>query len=149
MEPKIVTKPAFTVVGTLYHGKNQNNEIPQMWEEFLPRVKEIKHMVAPPLAYGVCGSLDDDGEFDYVAGFEVDSVAGIPQGMVSWEVPEQSYAVFPCTLKTIHETYQYAFKSWLPESDYQAGDGPDFEFYDENFNPEEEDPELYIYVPVK
>jgi predicted transcriptional regulator YdeE len=149
MEPKIVTKPAFTVVGMSYHGKNQNNEIPQLWGEFIPRAGEIKHVTNPHLAYGVCGELEEDGAFKYVAGFGVDDAADIPEGMVSWEVPEQTYAIFPCTLKTIHETYKYSFKTWLPQSDYQAGDGPDFELYDENFNPEVEGSEMYIYVPIK
>jgi len=60
-------------------------------------------------------------------------IADVPEGMVSRQVPEQTYAVFPCTLETIHEMYQYAFQTWLPQSDYQAGDGPDFELYDEDF----------------
>ncbi|MCK4315597.1 MAG: GyrI-like domain-containing protein [Anaerolineae bacterium] len=110
MEPKIVTKPAFTVVGMLYHGKNENNEIAQVWSEFIPRVKEIEHMGLQN-SYGVCGQPEENGAFKYVAGFEVDSVAGIPEGMVSWDVPAQKYAVFPCTLSTIGEAYQYAFKT--------------------------------------
>jgi len=148
MEPKIVTKPAFTVVGMLYHGKNENNEIAQVWSEFIPRVKEIEHMGLQN-SYGVCGQPEENGAFKYVAGFEVDSVAGIPEGMISWDVPAQKYAVFPCTLSTIHEAYQHAFKTWLPQSDYQAGDGPDFEMYDESFDPQVEGSVLYIYIPIK
>ncbi len=148
MEPKIVTKPAFTVVGMLYHGKNENNEIAQMWSEFMPRVKEIEHMGLQN-AYGVCGPHEEEDVFQYVAGFEVDSVADIPEGMVSRQVPEQTYAVFPCTLKTIHEAYQYAFQTWLPQSDYQSGDGPDFELYDEDFRQEVEGSQMYIYIPIK
>jgi hypothetical protein len=30
MKPKIVSRAAFTVVGMKYHGKNENNEIPQL-----------------------------------------------------------------------------------------------------------------------
>ncbi|MBL7063117.1 MAG: GyrI-like domain-containing protein [Anaerolineae bacterium] len=148
MEPRIVTKPVFTVVGMLYHGKNENNEIAQMWGEFMPRVKEIEHMGLQN-AYGVCGPHEEEGVFQYVAGFEVDSVADIPEGMVSRQVPEQTYAVFPCTLETLHEAYQYAFQTWLPQSDYQAGDGPDFELYDEDFRQEVEGSQMYIYIPIK
>lgn len=148
MEPKIVTKPAFTVVGMLYHGKNENNEIAQVWSEFMPRVKEIEHMGLQN-AYGVCGPHEEEDVFQYVAGFEVDSVADVPEGMVSRQVPEQTYAVFPCTLETIHEAYQYAFQTWLPQSDYQSGDGPDFELYDEDFRQEVKGSQMYIYVPIK
>jgi predicted transcriptional regulator YdeE len=135
MEPKIVTRPAFTVVGMKYHGKNKNNEIPQMWQAFLPRKGGIEHMVAPQIAYGLCDAFDEeDGEFDYVAGFEVDSATGVPEGMVSWEVPESRYAVFTCTMATIREAYNYAFETWLPQSGYQRADSPDFELYDERSN---------------
>ncbi len=149
MEPKIVTKPAFTVVGMLYHGKNENNEIPRLWDEFNPRMQEIKQMVTPPRAYGVCGNPGDDDAFDYLAGFEVDGIDEIPAGMSSWKVPEQTYAVFPCTIKSIGEAYQYAFQTWLPKSGYQHVKGPDFELYDEDFDPKSKDPELTIFIPIK
>lgn len=148
MEPKIISKPAFTVVGVKYHGKNEKDEIPQMWQAFGPRVCEIKHVAAPHVAYGVCDSPDESGKFNYVAGFEVSSTADIPQGMVSWEVPENTYAVFTCTLPTLHETFQH-IETWLPQSDYQRAPGPEFELYDENFDPEDPSSEMYIYVPVK
>jgi len=93
--------------------------------------------------------MDSEGVFDYVAGFEVYSTDDIPEGMVVWEIPEQKYAVFPCTLKTIGEAYQHALQTWLPQSDYQRGDGPDFELYDRSFNPKDEGSLLYIYVPIK
>ena len=50
--------------------------------------------------YGVCGDLEDDGSFRYVAGYEVSKSDDLPAGMVSWEIPEQTYAVFPCTLSS-------------------------------------------------
>jgi len=56
---------------------------------------------------------------------------------------------FPCTLKTIGEAYRYAFQTWLPDSGYQRADGPDFEHYDESFEPEVEGSQLRIYVPIK
>jgi AraC family transcriptional regulator len=148
MEPKIVTKPAFTVVGMLYHGKNEKNEIAQMWSEFMPRIGEIQNIVGNHESYGVCSDLEPEGLFEYVAGVPVAKAEDIPEGMVSWDVPDQQYAVFSCTLPTIHEAYNYAFETWLPQSEYQRGDGPDFEHYDASFNPDEKGP-LYIYIPIK
>jgi predicted transcriptional regulator YdeE/DNA-binding transcriptional MerR regulator len=149
MEPKIVTKPAFTVVGMLYHGRNENNEIAQMWGEFVPRMGEIKHATGAHETFGVCRDLEPEGLFEYVAGLPVTQAEDVPQGMVSWEVPEQKYAVFPCTLPTIGEAYAYANKTWLPGSGYERGDGPDFEHYDESFNPDEDGSHFHIYVPIK
>jgi AraC family transcriptional regulator len=150
MEPKIVKRAAFTVVGMKYHGKNENNEIPQMWGQFGPRVPEIKHIVDPHVAYGVCDNFDESSsEFDYIAGFEVGSTAEIPEGMVSWDIPEGKYAVFTCTLPTLGETYQYAYYTWLPQSGYQRAAGPEFELYDESFDPKDPSSKMDVYVPIQ
>ena len=147
MEIKIVTKPPFTVAGIAYFGKNENSEIPQMWDQFLPRAAEIENRIEPQECYGVCGDLDSDGRFRYLAGFQVKPGSSLPDNMEIWDVPEQTYAVFPTTLKTLHETYQYAFQTWLPQSEYQHSKGPDFEFYDDDFDPAK-GTGLTIYIPV-
>jgi AraC family transcriptional regulator len=148
MEPKIVSRPAFTVVGVLYRGKNEHGEVPQMWDQkLLPRVQEIPHQVTPPLAYGVLDHYDPQtGEFDYLAGYGVERVADLPEGMVRWDVPAQTYAVFPCTLPTVMDGFGAAY-SWLKQSGTQRADGPEFEFYDEHFHGDES--ALYIYIPIK
>jgi AraC family transcriptional regulator len=147
MEPEIKSKPAFTVVGMKYRGKNEKDEIPQLWFKFGRRMNEIKHKIGP--AYGIRDNYDDkSGEFDYVAGIEVDSSADIPERMVRMDVPEQTYVVFTCTLPTLGETFHHVYTTWLPQSGYTRVDGPEFELYDETFNPADETSMLYIYVPV-
>ncbi len=149
METKIVSKPAFTAVGMQYYGKNENKEISSLWDEFLPRIQELKHITDG--AFGLCLPAESDGNFKYLASLAVSTTQdNVPSGMLTWDIPAQTYAVFPCTLKTIRETYRYAFETWLPGSEYEYTRGPDFEFYDESFNPQ--DPEksvMYIYIPVK
>ncbi|MFQ5813600.1 MAG: GyrI-like domain-containing protein [Anaerolineae bacterium] len=150
MEPKIVERSAFTVVGMHYYGQNENNEIPQMWQEFGPRIQEIEHVVNPHVAYGISDNMDEEtGEFDYVAGFEVSNAADIPEGMVSWEVPAGTYAVFTTTLPRIGETFQHAYRTWMPEAGRQPTSGPDFELYDENFDPQDPNSEFEVCVPIK
>ena len=149
MEPKIVHKPEFTAIGMEYRGKNENNEIVQMWQEFVPRIKEIKHANFTWGTYGICRDLPAGEGVNYLAAVEVDQVEDVPQGMAVWTVPEQMYALFTCTLPTLHEAYRHAFETWLPQSEYKRGDGPDFELYTEEFDPEVEDSKMYIYVPIK
>jgi len=150
MEPKMISRPAFTVVGMKYRGKNEHGEIPKLWGEFMPREGGIKQKVNPHICYGVMGNYDEgSGEFDYVAGFEVESAADVPEGMVRWNMPEQSYAVFTCTLPTIREAFEHIYHTWLPESGYQRADGPEFELYDERFDPQDPSSEMYVYIPVK
>ena len=94
MEIKTVEKKAFTVVGLKYRGKNEQNEIPQLWQALGPRSGEIQHRADHTTAYGICANMDEaSGEFDYVAGFVVRSAEDVPQDMVAFEVPAARYAV--------------------------------------------------------
>ena len=150
MEPKIVNREAFTVVGIKYRGTNEQNEIPQVWQALMPRVPEIKNITKPDVAYGISGNLDQaSGEFDYVAGYEVSAVEDIPEGMVRWEIPAGAYAVFSTTLPAIGETFTHAYKTWLPQSGHQATGGPDFELYDRHFDPQNPNSTFDLYIPLK
>jgi AraC family transcriptional regulator len=150
MEPKIVSREAFKVVGMKYRGKNENQEIPQLWRDYGARWKEIEDVINPEVAYGMMDNYDESTrEFDYVAAMEVARIEAVPEGMVNWDIPEQIYAVFPCTLATIRESYDAALKKWLPDSKYKHSGGPEFELYDEAFNPQDPNSEFYYYMPIK
>ena len=150
MEPQIIHRPAFIVVGMKYRGKNENDEIPQLWREFWPRTKEILHRVPANVAYGVIDKFDEEkGEFDYVAGLEVESPSEIPEGMTGVELPDQTYAVFDCTLPTLMETIGYVYQEWLPGSGYIRTEGPEFELYDERFDMAQGKLDMAIYIPVR
>jgi AraC family transcriptional regulator len=149
MEAKIVKREAFTVVGFLHIGKNDNNEIPQMWQALGGRFAEIRHISKPDIAYGVCDNFNEEsGTFDYAAGTEVDRAADLPKGMVSWEVPAATYAVFTCTLRTLGETHEGIHSAWLPESGFERAPGPEFELYDEDFDPRDPDSRMDIHIPI-
>lgn len=150
MEPKIVNVEGFTVVGMRYRGTNAENEIPQMWQVLGPRVPEIKHIASHDAAFGISDNMDKaTGEFDYIAGFKVARVEDLPEGMVRWEVPGGRYAVFTCTLPTLGETFKHAYYTWLPASEYEPTGGPDFELYDEAFDPQDPDSKMDVYIPIK
>ena len=149
MEATIVNKSAFAAVGTLYHGKNDNQEIPQLWGEFGPRVGEVKGVINPDVCYGICDNFDESsGAFDYVAVLEVSDDATAPEGMVRWDIPAQTYAVFECTLPTIGETFDHIHKTWFPQSGYQRAPGPEFELYDKDFDPNNPSSKMQIFIPV-
>ena len=149
MDPEIKSLAAFTVIGQLYRGKNEHGEIHAMWDALCARWSDLEAIHTDGVAYGVCASMEDDGVFEYVAGVEPKVGALVPEGMVRWEVPAQTYAVFPCTLQTIHQAYEQAYQVWLPGSGYKATGGLDFELYPETFEPG--DParqQMYVYIPV-
>jgi AraC family transcriptional regulator len=146
MEAEILKRDAFVVVGMKYRGRNEANQIPALWDVFMPRAHEIPAKVNERVAYGVMGNYDEaTGEFDYVAGYEVSATDHIPEGMTSWAIPAQTYAVLPTTLPTLHETYGQIYETWLPQSGYKHAGGPEFEYYDEKFNLSAE---MSIYIPV-
>jgi AraC family transcriptional regulator len=148
-QPVFVNKPAFSVVGLKYRGKNATKqEIPHLWDRFIPREGEIQHRAEPHLAYGVMGNYDaTTGDFDYLAGFGVNSVQDLPSDMDHWDVPAQHYAVFNTTLAAIHQTFDHIYRTWLPQSGYEHANGPAFELYDETF--EQAERPLFIYIPVR
>ena len=90
MEPKFVDLPAFTLVGLCYYGKNEHQEISALWGEFNEHSGAIRHVTANTPAYGLCTGdrKAANGEFEYVAAFQVDQAADIPEGMVVRQVPQ-------------------------------------------------------------
>jgi len=150
MDPKIVEREGFTVVGMPYHGKNENDEIPQMWGAFGPQIQEIKDVANPSVCYGICDNMDPNtGEFDYIAGLEVSRAEEVPEGLVCWEVPAGRYAVLTTTLPRIGETFKFAYHEWLPGSGFEHRPGPDLEVYDESFDPQDPSSQFDVFIPIK
>lgn len=154
MDPKIVTKPAFKAIGLSYVGKNDQGEIPQLWGTFNQRDNEIPS-VENTAAYGLCFSFPEgaaEGEFEYVAAFEVPDGQTTPSGMVARDVPTHKYAVFTHhgKLDKLGETYEYIYNTWLPQSGLEVHPSKfDMEVYDERFIPDLDDLEFDIYVALK
>jgi AraC family transcriptional regulator len=148
MEPQLITKPAFTVIGLLLHTRPMSPDIPALWDKFVPRMSEIPCPASGHASYGVMRRFDQaTGMFDYMAGNPVTQVAGLPSGMTRWDLSAHTYAVLETTLSGIGETMNYLYSTWLPMSNYQAVDAPSFERYGEAFSPD--NPVVEIYVPIK
>ena len=148
MEPRIVEKPAFTMVGIRYRGRNQNQEIRQLWETFMPRVPEIPHISGPAYGYSCMLEGAADGEFEYIGGFEVSHVADpLPEGMESLSLPAHRYAVFPTTLATFVPDMHHIYEEWLPAAGYQPATRWMFEYYSAAFTGENSP--FDVYVPVR
>lgn len=150
MQPKIICKPAFIVVGLKWHGKmNEVDKIPNIWARFPPRGSELCQRVNPSVYYGVMGNGDGQTtEFEYLAGQQVTTCDKLPPGMSSWHLPAQTYAVFSTNLPNLTETLDEIAEEWLPTSGYQRGSGPEFELYEEHFDPSDPKSEMFVYVPI-
>ena len=157
METRITSLPAMRVVGMAYIGKNENGEIGQMWDRFIPRFHEVEGKMRPGIALGVCGDAKGDGSFRYVAGFQVDANAPVPEGMAVLEVPAATYVVVtqhgPLNdqKRGLGAAESYVYREWLPQSGYERADAPDIQWYGEHFvfgDSEREDSEMDVYVPI-
>ena len=149
MEPRFVSRPAFTVAGLLHHGAIDSEKIGALWGRFFERIGELQHVVEPHFAYGVMANYDQaTGEFDYIAACQVASGEGLPQGFVPVAVPAADWAVFTTTMSEMPQTYPYIYSTWLPQSGYQHGPAPEFELYGETFDPANPASPFEIYIPV-
>jgi AraC family transcriptional regulator len=150
MDHRIVSLPAFTVVGLEYIARSPNG-IGPLWERFLPREHEVAPGLEPGVAYGVCAALPD-GMLRYVAGLSVAEDAALPEGMVKFRVPAQKYGVFTHrgVATQIGETIQTIHTRLLPKLGLRAHAGVGFERYDERFvAPDDPASETDLYIPVE
>lgn len=152
MKPRIVSKDPLKLVGMAYHGYHgdvQFRDVAALWQRFISRSSTIANAKGEG-AYGVC--FDDKGEdqpFSYIACIEVDSLEDIPIEMVGKTLPANDYAVFTLRgIGNIGKTYQYAYGTWLPNSDYVLAGDYDFEYYGPQFKDDAES-EMEIWIPVK
>ena len=124
--------------------------IPSQWQRFLPHLGQIPGQLGGT-AFGVRCNSDDMGNFDYVCGVEVMDFSRLPADWSRVRIPEQRYAVFSQNghISTIRSVWNSIWNKWLPESEYEAADAPDFERYSENFNSASGMGGFEIWIPVK
>lgn len=160
MEAKIEKKPEMLMIGLQLNNLNVNAfpdeeqkeaTIPTLWGFFFERIGEIKNRKDLSASYGVCvptGGM----EFTYMAAVEVTSFDEVPEGMVTYTVPAQQYALFTHKgpASTIPEATKKIYGEWLPQTGYETLIAPELEIYDERYcGPMSEDSVMEIWVPIK
>ncbi|WP_053005847.1 AraC family transcriptional regulator [Kiloniella spongiae] len=154
MEPSILKKEAFHIIGISDNfGSDNDKSVPGLWKKISCRYPEINHS-KNGRAYGLClkGSPES---FTYMAAFEVDDLYNIPSGMEGLVIDEAEYAVFTFTIDNqspigdqFSKIYQAIWGNWLPNSDYEYANTPDFELYDNRFDGNSATGEVDIWIPV-
>ena len=149
--PRFETGKPLLVAGRGERISQENSAgIPGLWHRFHQSVHNIPRRVGN-VAYGVCCNGDDAGNFDYISGVEVSDFSDLPREFSRVRIPEQRYAVFTHRdhISTIRRTVNTIWNHWLPASGLKAADAPNFERYDERFDPVTGDGGLEIWVPVQ
>jgi AraC family transcriptional regulator len=149
--PRFATSRPLLVAGLGERVSQENSAgIPGQWRRFHQSVANIPARIGN-VAYGVCCNGDDAGNFDYIAGVEVADSSDLPREFARVRIPEQRYAVFTHRdhISTIRRTVNTIWNHWLPASGLKAVDAPNFERYDEKFDPLTGNGGLEIWVPVR
>ncbi|WP_425590574.1 AraC family transcriptional regulator [Fictibacillus enclensis] len=163
MQPKIMVKPAFSVLGyelktTSEDGRNLK-DIPLFWQDYLrdPQMrKAIPNKKHPSVELGICTNFNpENGTFSYLIGSEVTTAENAPSDLVLMHIPETRFAVFTTPSvpddefsNSIQGTWQYVFKEWFPSSDYEHAGCLEIEWYDErSANPDSL--QMDILIPIK
>jgi predicted transcriptional regulator YdeE len=160
MDAKMVTKPAFSVLGIEGQGPADAGPtwIGPLWNRANGRFDEIKHLTEPGRAgpqgkaWGLMSATDEflapwKEEGKYLAGWEVEPGTEPPEGWTVWDVPEQTFAVVACTFATYGEAFRFGLNDFLPAEGYGLA-GAVHEFYPEEYRDIERD-SLYLYFPVR
>ena len=149
--PRFETSKPLLVAGLGERVSQDNGAgIPGLWQRFHQSVANAPGRIGN-VAYGVCCNGDDAGNFDYIAGVEVADFSDLPREFSRVRIPEQRYAVFTHGdhVSAIRRTISTIWNQWLPASGLKAADAPNFERYDENFDPATGNGGLEIWLPVR
>lgn len=103
-------------------------------------------------AYGViCGADPDARTMEYLCGVEVAALEPVPPEYGRVRILPQRYAVFTHqgNVSTVRRTWDAIFGDWLPRSGCRSANAPDFELYDERFDPATGEGVIEIWVPIQ
>jgi AraC family transcriptional regulator len=152
LTPTFRDHPSFKLAGLrrFHTFADAPRDIPKQWAEFsqLP----IPGLHATKIFYGATCQTDlPNQRFEYMCALEVPDFSQLDSLAGRMIVPAAHYAVFtePNGTATLHDTWQFIWKQWLPASGLKPAPTPDFERYDERFNPTTGEDPIEIWFPIQ
>ena len=150
-EPRFVTGPAMLIAGLSEpYSYGDVAGIPAQWQRFGPHIGHVPDQRGF-VCYGACHCYDGEGKFNYLCGVEIARADNLPSGFTLLRLEPQEYAVFShrSHISTIGNTMKTIWEKWLPQSGYRFAEAPEFERYDERFDPMSGNGLVEIWIPVK
>ena len=107
--------------GRFSHDTNQN--IPALWQRLQPHLGSVPGQVFAGggakggRTFGVCYNMDDDCNFDYLAGVEASGFSDLPAEFARLRIPARRYAIFTHRehVSTMRDVSMTIWTKWLPE----------------------------------
>src|SRR5258708_7114182 len=161
VEVKIVQAGGFDVVGITVRTTNlaemsADGKIPKMWgklfsEGIIDKIPNKADSNIIVLYYDYQNGKD--GEYTYLIGANVTSVASVPEGMVSRKVPAAKYALFTSERGPIAQVVQNIWKHiWEVPKDRPGGDRAfkvDYELYEPAHSQDPQNSQTDVYISIK
>ena len=155
MKSTIKTFPATKFIGMNIQFSYSDYRIGELWRKFMPRRNEIQNTIGTEL-FNIQINLENfdfnpQTEFVKWAVVPVSDFNFIPEGMQSLIVEEGLYAVFNHIgdASKARETFGYIFGVWLPNSEYELDNRPQFEILRKKKKNNTPDSEEEIWIPIK
>lgn len=133
---------------------DEMEKIPALWMRFGPNFGHLPNQVGG-IGYGLgIGVRHGSNNFEYMAAMEIRSADGLAEGMTSYRVPAQQYAVFnhPHHVSELGKMINTIVQKYFPDSPYEsnfAGGVDFFERYSEEFDPLVGVGGMEIWFPIK
>lgn len=152
MEPEIVTRAEAKVVGIARQYREEDLNMETLWSAFRQNASKITNRVGND-AFGIYEEYLETGSdigFTYICSVEVTDFDHVPDGMITRTIPKHLYAAFRHNgpMSSLPETLKYIWGSWLPKSDFDYVEKPDFELYAPNTQKDGPDKTLFMYIPI-
>ncbi|WP_196426684.1 AraC family transcriptional regulator [Lysinibacillus cavernae] len=156
--PKILQLSKKLITGIEYKTALQDEqhykEIPGFYLDFGQQkyYERISRKMAPNWAYGISTSFQENGQFSFIVGEEVQAFEEqLEEDFIDFEIPAGKYAEFTInsTTEGIQNTRRYIYGVWLPNSNYERDAGPDFEITDVMQSTYPHNMKIKIYIPIK
>ncbi|MDX2174108.1 MAG: GyrI-like domain-containing protein [Bacteroidota bacterium] len=154
MEPRIENLKEKKLIGLNVTMSLSNNKTLTLWQEFMPRKREILNGLNTNLfSIRIYRSHQDlsniHSEFEKWAAIEVSDFDKLPNKMKALIIEEGLYAVFLYKgSSSDHSIYNYIYGTWLPNSTYLLDNRPHFEVMGEKYKNNDPDSEEEIWIPI-
>lgn len=155
MNPTLKTFPTTKFIGKNLSFTYADYRAFELWSSFMPRLKEIQNAIGSEL-YNI--QINPAG-FDFQpitpftkwAAVAVSSFDFIPDEMGTLEIQEGLYAVFNYKgdQSNAASFFNSIYTEWLPSSDYELDNRPQFEILGEKYKNNNPNSEEEIWIPVK
>ena len=155
MSPLLKTLPTTKFIGSNLSFTYSDYRAFELWSSFMPRRKEVQNAIGTEL-YNIQINPENfdfspNTPFTKWAAVAVSSFDFVPDGMETVEIPEGLYAVFNYKGNQAGAAtfFNAIYTQWLPNSDYELDNRPQFEILGEKYKNNDPNSEEEIWIPVK